>query len=161
MSVGLSRNVPRHEVWLQNILVNGTTNAVVMRFAYTQSAIGTAITYVDDVSLGASFTINEDGVYAISFGAGGSAVAVIGITRNATGVDLTTTVPQNFGTDYTHSSFMIALMYTPAGLPQTLTTVKYLKKGDIIRAQNDGVGGLSFNSTNSASFQFRITKISE
>lgn len=44
----------------------GSTNTKIRRYTTTQSNVGTAITYADSATLGASFTINEAGIYSFS-----------------------------------------------------------------------------------------------
>lgn len=45
----------------------GSTNTRIRRFATTLRSVGTAITYTDSATLGATFAINEPGIYAISY----------------------------------------------------------------------------------------------
>ncbi len=45
----------------------GSINTIVRRFSTVDLTIGTAITYNDDSSYGASFLINSPGVYSISY----------------------------------------------------------------------------------------------
>lgn len=71
---------------------HGSTNTKIRRFT-SSSTVGTAITYADSAANGGSFTINEDGVYTISYrdavtGAGSG--APFGITVNS--AELTTNI---------------------------------------------------------------------
>ena len=45
----------------------GSTNTIVRRFSNVVVNIGSAITYADDLTYGASFLINTPGVYAITY----------------------------------------------------------------------------------------------
>lgn len=72
----------------------GSTNTQIRRFTTTQTSVGTAITYADSATLGASFTINEAGVYAMTFvgqGGGTGVETIVGISVNSaqltTGID--------------------------------------------------------------------------
>jgi hypothetical protein len=46
---------------------HGSTNTKIARFTTVQTNQGSDITYADDSSLGAKFTINTNGVYSISY----------------------------------------------------------------------------------------------
>lgn len=60
-------NIPGdHEVVLNTGAGNGTTNTLIRRYVNVQRNVGTAISYADSATLGASFTINTDGIYAIN-----------------------------------------------------------------------------------------------
>ncbi len=45
----------------------GSTNTAIRRFTTAITNVGTAITYADSATLGASFTINETGLYSITY----------------------------------------------------------------------------------------------
>jgi hypothetical protein len=62
----------------------GSTNTAVRRFANVVTNQGTDITYADSATLGASFTINTTGIYAISYTDGGTAATGVGLTLNCT-----------------------------------------------------------------------------
>jgi hypothetical protein len=59
------------EVWLTGSNSTsggyGTTNTAIRRFLHMQKNVGTAITYSDDAAAGDSFTVNQSGVYTISY----------------------------------------------------------------------------------------------
>lgn len=64
----------------------GSTNTKIRRFTTTQTNAGSAITYADSATLGGSFTINESGVYAMTFvgqGSGTGAETNVGISVNS------------------------------------------------------------------------------
>jgi len=64
----------------------GSTNTQIRRFTTTQTNTGSAITYADSATLGASFTINEDGIYAMTFvgqGGGSGVDTYVGISLNS------------------------------------------------------------------------------
>lgn len=64
----------------------GSTNTCIQRFTNIDTNYGTAITYADSATLGASFTINEDGIYSINFYKGintGTSICQAGISLNS------------------------------------------------------------------------------
>ncbi len=62
-----STSVGNHEVVVHTGNGHGSTNTKVRRFTTTLTNVGTAITYADSAANGASFTINEAGLYAIFY----------------------------------------------------------------------------------------------
>jgi hypothetical protein len=58
---------PRDEVVVDGGNGLGSTNGYIRRLVNIRKNVGTAITYADSATLGASFTINSDGIYAISY----------------------------------------------------------------------------------------------
>lgn len=62
----------------------GSTNTKIRRFTNVVTNQGSDITYADSATLGASFTINTNGVYAISFTDALSAAGNSGISLNTT-----------------------------------------------------------------------------
>lgn len=86
-----------HEVVVHTGNGFGSTNTQIRRFTTTLTNVGTAITYADSATLGASFTINENGIYAITFvgqGGGAGVDTYVGISLNTnqptTGIELIT-----------------------------------------------------------------------
>lgn len=69
---------------------NGSTNTAVRRFTNIVTNTGSDITYADSATLGGTFTINTDGVYAISYSDSFGAAADFGISLNST--QLTTSI---------------------------------------------------------------------
>ena len=59
--------VGNHEVIVTTGNGHGSTNTAIRRFTTTKSSVGTSITYADSAANGASFTINDTGVYAIAY----------------------------------------------------------------------------------------------
>jgi hypothetical protein len=68
----------------------GSTNTCIKRFTTTVISQGSDITYADSATLGASFTINANGVYAIAISVTGAVTNPAGISKNST--QLTTSV---------------------------------------------------------------------
>jgi hypothetical protein len=62
----------------------GSTNTRIRRFTTTVSNVGGDITYTDSATLGATFTVNTSGVYAVSFTDQFNAADVALITLNDT-----------------------------------------------------------------------------
>jgi hypothetical protein len=64
----------------------GSTNTTIRRFTTTVINTGTAITYADSATLGASFTINESGIYFIQYSDIGPSVSsvILSISKNST-----------------------------------------------------------------------------
>jgi hypothetical protein len=60
----LKQQEPRSEVFVNGGNGSGSTNTAIRRYT-TPTTLGGAITYADSATLGASFTINEDGVYSL------------------------------------------------------------------------------------------------
>ena len=110
---------------------HGSTNTKIRRFTTTHESVGSAITYADSAANGASFTINEAGIYAISYSDNYSASAAgIGISKNST--QLTT----NAGS----VNLANLLNYWAVGTAyvQTGSWTGYLAVGDVIRPHTHG-----------------------
>ena len=125
----------------------GSTNTVIKRFLTVETSTGTAITYADSSTLGSTFTINETGIYHISYTGASGAISTTGISLNST--ELTTAMnglvnvedrlasETNGGNQYTVS----------------LSWAGILQKGDIVRPHNDGSSGTETRES------FAITRI--
>lgn len=111
---------------------HGSTNNKIRRFTTTQSSTGTAITYADSAANGASFTINQAGMYEIfycdDFSGGAS---THGISVNS--AQLTTTI-----TSITAANRLGYALSTAGGNPAPVTRVVRLAAGDVIRPHTDG-----------------------
>jgi hypothetical protein len=62
----------------------GSTNTAIRRFSTVVTNTGSAITYADSATLGATFTINETGVYAITNSDSLDGTRLFGISLNST-----------------------------------------------------------------------------
>jgi hypothetical protein len=122
---------------------HGSTNTKIRRFSTEVSNLGNAITYADSATLGASFTINEDGVYNISYNDGLTSSAVtIGISLNST--ELSTGIAA-----ITSIADRLNMMATgAANFTGACSWSGSLEKGDIVRLHGTGTE----NFTNSANF---------
>jgi hypothetical protein len=116
---------------------NGSTNTMIRRFATEVINIGSAITYTDSVTDGASFTINIPGLYAIHYrDAFGSAVAhYAGLTLNS--VQLTTAIT-SVTASTRYGMFYMASHAVPRGASAVML---YLNAGDVIRPHLEVTGG--------------------
>jgi hypothetical protein len=108
----------------------GSTNTAIARFTTLQSSIGSDITYSDSATLGASFTINTDGIYSISYTAAmDNAGDRIGISKNSN--ELTTAI-QAINVNHRLATEDSSV----AGVDFSCSWSGYLQAGDIIRPHN-------------------------
>lgn len=125
----------------------GSTNTMIRRFTTTITNQGTDITYADSATLGASFTINTNGVYAISAKyLMTSANTVMGISLNSS--QLTTSISAINITD----ALSIAQTYT-AGTNSNCSWTGYLPSGSIIRPHEDS------SASSGTGHSFTITRV--
>jgi hypothetical protein len=91
----------RDTIWVQDANGHGTTNANIRVLGTSPTEdIGNAITYNYSTSLGSSFVINEDGIYAIVYvDRNTSSGARFGVSLNATGL-LSTSITAGSLDDY-------------------------------------------------------------
>ncbi|HAK62682.1 MAG TPA: hypothetical protein DCO82_05500, partial [Alphaproteobacteria bacterium] len=87
----LSTSIGDHTVVVTTGNGYGSTNTKIRRYSAVQVNTGTAITYADSAANGASFTINETGIYAMTaLDLIASGALQFGISRNSS--QLTTAV---------------------------------------------------------------------
>lgn len=110
---------------------NGSTNTAIRRFTTVSVNQGADITYADSATLGASFTINTNGVYAISLTDCGNAAAYLGISKNSSQL---TTAPQSIS-----AADLLALINVGANTPGNASWSGYLPAGTIIRPHLNAV----------------------
>lgn len=126
---------------------HGSTGTKIRTFT-NATAVGTSITYASDTTNGDTFTINEDGVYAVSYTdrrSGGS--GQLGVSKNAS----TTTNVNVIAADD-----RLCFMDSTDGLFMNIAATIRLVSGDVVRVHGDG------NSLNSeARTQFSITQVSK
>ena len=110
----------------------GSTNTVIRNYATESFNKGTAFTSTLSSTLGASITVNESGLYFISRKEyRNSGLANVGVSRNSTEL---TTVMESVVTDD-----VLLLGYgASSGLSATQSTTRYLNKGDVLRAHDNG-----------------------
>lgn len=139
---------PRSEVSVSSGNGHGAVNTRIRRFTTTDKNSGTAITYADSANNGGSFTINEAGLYTISYCDASSGTAVIGVSVN--GSALTTSIESQ---TYAQGK-RIASFGTTAGNPFCSWT-GVLAVNDVVRAHTNA----SPDST-TTTCMFTITKVS-
>lgn len=147
---GFTGGLPTSQVRADTGNGYGSTNNKVRRFTNFVT-VGTAITAADSATLGTTFTINENGVYAFcycDFTSG--AASDFGISYNA-----------NSSGTVAYGSLTVTERTTQTNAVSTIgvtscTTVMRCSAGDVIRAQTDG-------STNGATsrVQFLACQISK
>lgn len=146
---GDQERVLRSEVWLTGGNGHGATNTKIRRFTTTVRNVGTAITYADSANNGASFTINEDGVYMVtysdSYGAGSSDM---GLSINST--ELTTDI-----TSITNADRLLCWVSANSNFTATGSVQVTARKGDVIRAHTTAL----VNQTVDQRTTFKITHI--
>lgn len=125
----------------------GSTATKIRRFSNVPSNAGTAITYADSATNGASFTINESGIYNISFTDSFSGASQLGITVNQSSlITNSSDVPNN--------ELLATTTTAGASYEGNCSWTGFLVKGDVIRAAANGgaVGDISATS-------FTISKV--
>ncbi|MBS0424617.1 MAG: hypothetical protein JSR71_09400 [Proteobacteria bacterium] len=129
---------------------HGSTNTKWRRFQTIKESIGVAVTYADSASNGASFTINEDGLYEIYYyDCNTSTRAFFGITvNNSQGTTSISSVTGNDRVLYGSSS-------TVGGVTSPITRIVKLLANDVFYAHTDG----STNASNQESCYLSVRKI--
>ncbi len=138
---------PRDQVTVRYGNGHGSTANKIRRFQIIQRQSGGAITYADSATNGATFTINEDGLYHITYcDRYTTAETTIGITKN-TGAT-TVSIISLTGED------VIGFQEIPGDNIGCIHRVAPLENTDVIRPHNSGTpNGTGFE------IMFSITKI--
>jgi hypothetical protein len=113
----------------------GSTNTKIRRYSNNPEAVGSAITYADSSTNGASFTINENGMYFVLYNEQMSAATSreFGISRNSN--QLTTSIGN------ITKAHRFAYMQPPAATTYNQVTAMIpCVVGDVIRPHNEGTG---------------------
>lgn len=142
---------PRSEVTVDSGNGHGSTNTKIRRFTNTRKSTGTAITYADSAANGGSFTINEAGVYTISYhdwnSVSGFTVCAISVNDSAMTTD---------ASSLTYAQGMRSIIDGPSnGLVGQVSWTGNLSVNDIVRAHTNGAN----NDTGNLSM-FTIVKVS-
>jgi hypothetical protein len=116
------------EVSLANGNGYGSTGIYARTFTTVITDQGTKITYRSDPVDGDSFTVNADGLYAVSYTDGDPAVDNVGISRNLAPTSPFSSV---WGTGQELCEF------ETANSAETCSVVTHLNRGDVIRAANE------------------------
>jgi len=128
---------------------HGSTNTAIRRWS-NSTTIGSAITYADSATDGMTLTINEAGLYLITYSDGRSGnTAAHGISVNSN--QLTSNI-----TGITTAHRLMSNANTPADAILCVSAMARLIPGDIVRTHTD-----TTNNITAASAQFRIHKMSE
>lgn len=125
----------------------GSTNTKIRRFTNLQVDLGTAITFADSATDGASFTINEDGEYKMDLTDSDTDTAFIGISVDSS--QLTTNINAINVNDRVAMSNISGANQTGA-----VSRTRNFVKGQIVRVHGQNAAG-GVNS----SVSFSITKI--
>jgi len=127
---------------------HGSTNTKIRRFTTSVSSVGNGITWTDSATLGSYFTINEAGVYAISYVDGrDTGTGYFGISLNST--QLTTSI------DAITEADRLVSGYVASGIGGDFSVTKRLAVGDVIRAHTNG----NNDPTSTDQVQFIITHL--
>jgi hypothetical protein len=111
----------------------GSTNTVIRRFTTMTAAIGSNITATDSATLGATFTVNKNGMYSITYCDALTAGGNIGLSRNS--AQLTTNIAS-----ITAANRLAIASTTANDVFACVSGVFYLTAGDVIRCHTDGTG---------------------
>lgn len=125
----------------------GSTNTKIRRFTNVVTNQGTDITYADSATLGASFTINTNGVYAIGFTDNFTAASWGGISIN--------TASPNTNASSLPASELLSLVTNQANWGMTNSCTLYLASGAVVRPHTDGAAV----GTASNGVLFTITRV--
>jgi len=133
---------------------NGGTNTSIRRFTTTLSSAGNAITYADSAGNGGSFTINEAGLYEVSYIDGGNSSNAIfrhGISVNS--AELSTAIDS-----ITNANRLgMSVSYSPSEVVCSCVCVTHrFAAGDVVRAHT---GSNAPNNTTAAGTRFSIRKV--
>lgn len=110
----------------------GSTNTKIRRFTNIVTNQGSDITYADSATLGASFTINTNGVYSISHSDQFNVANTFGITNN-------TTAPTGAISAAVPIGEILCMTSTAAAaFAGCVSVCIYLPSGSVLRAHGDG-----------------------
>jgi hypothetical protein len=144
---GVSTTAPRSELIVNQGSGHGSTNTTIRRFSNVVKNSGAGITYASSATLGDTFTINEAGVYSISYTDQNSAASTcFGISVNST--QLTTSITG------INASNQVMGTCASSGTESNVSATLALNAGDIIRAHTNGSPDMT-----AADNKFRITKV--
>ena len=111
----------------------GTTNTQVRRFSSVTTNQGSDITYTDSATLGATFTVNANGVYVVSYTDQlNTTAANLGVTLNSLASIGSAAAP-----------ILCAAMTAAAGVATSCAGGFYLAAGSVIRALASAPSGTS------------------
>lgn len=147
----LASTVGDHEVVVHSGNGHGSTNTQIRRYTTTLVNTGTAITYADSAANGATFTINEPGMYAMTMtDMMSSSATTFGISLNST--QLTTQIGS------ISAANRLVFVSGATSSIQSATITKRLQIGDVIRPHT---GANLSNGTQPYESMFRICKVGQ
>lgn len=127
----------------------GSTNNKIRRFSNVVLNQGSDISYADSAALGASFTINTSGMYAISYNDQFNGTEIVGLSLNST---QPTVAIQNIAAN----DILTLEITSAANYPASVSTTAYLVAGDIVRPHAEG----SPSGSHTSNCQFTIARVS-
>lgn len=148
LNVGASLNAPDSEVHVTVGNGHGSTNTKIRKFTTTIKNVGSDITYASAADVGASFTINTDGLYTMSYADYlSTSASQHGFSLNS--AELTTAILS--------ITAATRLAHTDAynNMTTVVTRTARLKAGDVIRPHTSG------NQNATTAVWFSITKIGD
>ena len=126
----------------------GSTNTKIRRFTTVVTNQGSDITYADSATLGASFTINTNGVYSVCYSDQFTSAGWVGLSLN-------TAAPTTSMPTISASEILVSATSSTAAGAGVASWVGYLAAGAIVRAHTDGVA----TGGNANAGQFTITRV--
>lgn len=136
------------EVFVRTANGYGSTNNKIRRFTTTDINVGSSITYADSATNGATFTLNETGVYAITYCDQFNGASNMGVTLNS--ASLTTDIGAVTG-----STIVCGTTTGTANIGTCCSFTAKFTAADIIRAHT---GGLA-SGTNTWMESFRVRRL--
>ena len=147
---GVSKTFSESRIHVTTYNGYGSTNNKIPRFSTVAETVGSAATYADSATLGASFTINDDGVYSITYHVMANSATWFGVSLNST--QLTTVLNSITAAD------RLVASNTPAlNVVSQVGVTRQLASGDVIRPHT--YGSTFNNNGGSASNEFTIERV--
>jgi hypothetical protein len=144
------------EVVLDSPNGQGNINTSVKLFTALRKSVGSALSAIGvfDVDYSTYVLVNEDGIYAYSYGSDYNAAAAssVSITRNSRTLNAAPSLDD-----------VLIATGSPSGVPISVTGISFFRAGDKIRVQTPG-GLFSSNTVNQVGGQaqsFRITQVAK
>lgn len=128
-----------HEVWLRGVNGHGSTDTKIRRFDVQVVNAGTAISYATTAEHGSVFTINEDGLYSITYCDRSWSAQDIGVSVGST--QLTTAI--NGITDADRVAYAYANVDAANVSLVNATAVAWLNAGQVVRPHTSGSGAVA------------------
>ena len=128
----VNNSVGDHSVTVHTGNGHGSTNTKIRRFTTAMVNTGTAITYADSATLGASFTINDTGIYEVCYEELLSGGGTFGVSLNSAALT-TSIISIPVATRMAYAAHNNA-----SGFSLSVTRTLRLSAGDVIRPHTDG-----------------------